>query len=96
MLQHDFDLQAFHLQALSSRDAVVALFAQLGYNPDARLPLTREILNQPKPAYEAGTVSEDVAKLLTAMKSDAAGERVEPKPQSTAPVLAANDLHLVC
>jgi hypothetical protein len=37
MLPHDFDLTSAHLQALSSREAIVAFFAQLGYNTEARL-----------------------------------------------------------
>src|SRR5512139_3819386 len=44
MLPHDFDLTAAHLQALSSREAIVALFAQLGYNTEARLKQTSAAL----------------------------------------------------
>jgi len=40
MLQRDFDLRSSHLQSLSSRDAVVALFANLGYDTGARLKQT--------------------------------------------------------
>ncbi len=96
MFAHDFDLQASHLQALSSRDAVVALFAQLGYNTEARLPMTRAILNRLKPAYQDYTTSEDVIQLLAAVKSDAGSEQAEPKPQPPAPALTMADLHLVC
>src|SRR3989304_4176623 len=40
MLTHDFDLLSSHLQTLSNRDAVAALFANLGYNIEARLNQT--------------------------------------------------------
>ncbi len=43
-LPHDFDLQLAHLQALSGRDAVAALFALLGYNTEARLTQTTEAM----------------------------------------------------
>jgi hypothetical protein len=44
MLPHDFDLTSAHLQALSSREAIVAFFAQLGYNTEARLKQTSAAL----------------------------------------------------
>lgn len=47
MLPHDFDLQPSHLQSLSSRDAIVALFAQLGYNTEARLTQTTAAMGFP-------------------------------------------------
>lgn len=37
---HDFDLHPSQVQLLSSRDAIAAFFAGLGYNTDARLPMT--------------------------------------------------------
>lgn len=40
MLAYDFDLQPAHLQSLSSREALVALFANLGYDTAARLKQT--------------------------------------------------------
>lgn len=40
MLPNDFDLQSAYLQSLSTRDAVVALFANLGYDTGARLKQT--------------------------------------------------------
>ncbi len=40
MLPHDFDLTTDHLQALSNREAIVAFFAQLDYNTEARLRQT--------------------------------------------------------
>ncbi len=44
MLPHDFDLTAAQLQALSSREAIVAFCAQLGYNTEARLRQTSAAL----------------------------------------------------
>jgi hypothetical protein len=44
MLPHDFDLTNAHLQALSSREAIVAFCAQLGYNTEARLKQTSAAL----------------------------------------------------
>ena len=44
MLPHDFDLTSAHLQALSSREAIVAFCAQLGYNTEARLKQTSAAL----------------------------------------------------
>lgn len=43
-LPHDFDLQLAHLQALSGRDAVTAIFALLGYNTEAHLTQTAEAM----------------------------------------------------
>jgi len=43
-LTHDFDLVPSHLQSLSSREAVAAFFASLGYNTDARLTQTAEAM----------------------------------------------------
>ena len=40
MLPSDFDLRAAHLQTLADREAIVALFANLGYNTAARLEQT--------------------------------------------------------
>ncbi len=40
MLQNDFDLKSSDLQVLSNRDAVVSLFANLGYDTGARLKQT--------------------------------------------------------
>jgi len=47
MLLHDFDLQSSHLQALSNRNAIVALLAQLGYNTKARLTQTSAAMGFP-------------------------------------------------
>ena len=47
MLKHDFDLQISHLQALSNRDAIVALFTQLGYNTEAHLKQTSAAMGFP-------------------------------------------------
>jgi hypothetical protein len=47
MLPHDFDLQSAHLQSLSNRDAIAALFAQLGYNTEARLTQTTAAMGFP-------------------------------------------------
>lgn len=44
MLPHDFDLTTAHLQALAGRESIVALFAQLGYNTEARLKQTAAAL----------------------------------------------------
>jgi hypothetical protein len=61
MLPHDFDLTTAHLQALSSREAIVAFFAQLGYNTEARLKQTSAALGFPHALAHEVTHVERVA-----------------------------------
>jgi hypothetical protein len=61
MLLHDFDLKTPDLQTLSNRDAVVAFFAQLGYNTEARLPMTPAALGFPDTLAHEVTHAERVA-----------------------------------
>jgi TaqI-like C-terminal specificity domain len=48
MLPHDFDLQSSQIQTLSTRDAIVAFFATLGYDTDARLTQTPSAMGFPE------------------------------------------------
>jgi len=48
MLPHDFDLHVSQIQTLSTRDAIVAFFATLGYDTDARLTQTPSAMGFPE------------------------------------------------
>jgi hypothetical protein len=43
-LKHDLDLRPSDVQALASRDAIVAFFTRLGYDTNARLTQTAEVM----------------------------------------------------
>jgi|WetSurMetagenome_2_1015567.scaffolds.fasta_scaffold1147075_2 hypothetical protein len=43
-LHDDFDLQVSDIQALSSRDELIGLFAKLGYNTQLRLTQTADAM----------------------------------------------------
>ena len=47
MLPHDFDLHVSQIQTLSTRDAIVAFFATLGYDTDAHLTQTPSAMGFP-------------------------------------------------
>lgn len=61
MLPHDFDLQSSQIQTLSTRDAIVAFFATLGYDTDARLTQTPSAMGFPEALAHGITHIERIA-----------------------------------
>ncbi len=61
------------------------------------LPVRKSTASRLRTAYENYQANEDVAQLLNAVRQHAGDtESVEPRPQSTARALTADDLHLIC